>query len=59
MEDNPIFCLFASFMWLVGVIGGFGFLCYDGHYMFAAAEFAVALMSWPKAQQYFNRLWNQ
>jgi len=54
MEKNPIFCLLATAVWLFGLVGGFGYLWYDGHYPFAIAVVCIAAMAFPKVKEYFK-----
>lgn len=43
-------------LYVMGVIGGFGYTTYCGAYPCAAGVVAVAWMAWPKVKEYFIKL---
>ena len=50
------FYTFALMAYLMGAFGGFGYACYSGSYVIAAAVLVLAIMAFPKAKEYFQKL---
>lgn len=41
-------------LYVLGAIGGFGYACYSGAYLIAAAVLALAVMAFPTAKRIFK-----
>lgn len=40
-------------LYAMGVIGGFGYACYNSAYPIAVGVIATGYMAWPKVKEYF------
>ena len=43
-------------LYILGTIGGLGWVLYSQGYVIAVGVVAVAVMAWPKVKEYFNKL---
>ena len=50
------FYMFALMAYLMGAIGGFGYVCYNHAYVIALAVLVLAVMAFPTAKNYFDKL---
>ena len=41
-------------LYILGAIGGFGYACYSGAYLMAAAVLVLAIMAFPTAKRIFQ-----
>ena len=55
MKNNPILCVIIIAAWLLGTLGGFGYLCYFHKYPIAVAVALVGAMAAPFVIDYFKR----
>lgn len=53
---KKIFYFLMIILYVVGVIGGFGYTMYGEQYMFSAGIIACAYMGLPKMAEYVKRL---
>ena len=43
-------------LYVLGTIGGLGWVLYSKGYVIAVGVVAVAFMAWPKVKEYYNKL---
>lgn len=55
MKQNPIICVIIIAAWLLGTLGGFGYLWYEHYYPIAIAVALVGAMAAPFVIDYFKR----
>lgn len=54
MKNNPIICIILIGAWLLGTIGGFGYLCYYHQYPIAVAVGIVGAIAAPAVIKYIK-----
>lgn len=53
---KKVFSFIMLCLYVLGGIGGTGYLCYHNDYLFAVGVLAMAYMAFFKAEEYFNEL---
>lgn len=54
MKLKGIISMFLLMLYTMGSIGGFGYACYSGAYLIAAAVLVLAIMAFPTAKRLFQ-----
>ncbi len=54
MTLKGIISMFLLMLYAMGSIGGFGYACYSGAYLIAAAVLVLAIMAFPTAKRLFQ-----
>ena len=54
MTLKGIISMFLLMLYAMGSIGGFGYACYSGAYLMAAAVLVLAIMAFPTAKRIFQ-----
>lgn len=53
---KKVFYTIMLFLYVLGAVGGFGYLAYIGQWFIAAGVVATSYMAFFKARDYFNKL---
>ena len=56
MDMKKYFSFIMICLYVLGTIGGLGWVLYSGGYVIAVGVVAVAYMAWPKLVEYFRDL---
>ena len=54
MTLKGLISMFLLMLYAMGSIGGFGYACYSGAYLMAAAVLVLAIMAFPTAKRIFQ-----